>query len=681
MTASGVPSPPAGKTVGTRYNGVVMRIAAFLLAGLIALPVVAKNEDPNRILIIVDASASMATSWPGRRGDRLGAIRATLDTLVAALKPQKTPPLIAIRVFGDQRMPNDPEACDDTRILRTWTRDRDDDLNRTLDPIQPRGAGSLALALAAATSDLGRPNPRDLVLIFLDSLQTCGEDSGGAFDALTLNGEGAAVRIFGFGLSPTEAADLSTHANFQAVGSVSQLIQGTLLAVSQHLSLPPFLQDSIPLTVKVANSLSFKPTKLGVIGTWANDPLAVDLTRERPRLKGGPGTATMTISGEVSDETQKFLRVPVMPERSLDLECFEPAQVDLSIAFRQFGWGLSPILDVAWTRGSDDTLQLILQENGVPGASWFSSEIISGAVGSLSLPLPPRPMELSLQLRRAIGSADSLVAEIVFNSPRLSVTLDAVESAEPGSSVAVSWERVTHEGDLVTLVPADAAPETLGTTFDAVEGPPLDFSIPFDQCSYQFRYIDGQTFEVVATTPLEVRAPLAGLLISPPALGAQTVDVRWWGPAETRDIIALTALDQEGTDYLDWISPEDGSPARLRIPREPGDYEIRYLTAGKDVAASSLLKIEKAAASIEIPGTVEAGRRLKVAWTGPNDPDDFLVLVRKNGKLSRHLDFLFVSEGSPSSMAAPSKPGFYEIRYVTTHPREVLASATFEVLK
>ncbi len=657
-----------------------MRISALLLAGCIAFPAAASDPGPPRILILVDASASMATAWSGQVGDRMGAVRTTLDTLAGAFQGRKVQPEITVRIFGDQRTPNDPDACSDTRSIRPWTPADQGDLGRTLDRTQPRGAGSLAVALAAATSDLGSPTERDLVLIVLDGLDSCGGNLKEAFAALTLKGDGAEVHVFGSSLDQTDSARLSSHAKYHGVGSPAQLIQGVSLVISQRLSLP-LLKESIGLTLDGTEHLPFEPAALDIVGTWTKEPIAVDLLQEKPRVNGGLGTATVTVSDSKNRQFQRLLRIPVVPEHPLNLEFFEPDAVELSIEIQASGWGRHPVLDVTWSGGPEEALQLVLQENGVPGASWFSARSISGSIGSVSMPLPAGPMELALQLRKPLGLGDGLITEVVFNSPGRSVTLEAAEGTEAGTSVGVSWDCESYPGDLVTLVPADAPPETLGTTFEAVDGSPRDFLIPFDQCSYEIRYIDGQSFEVLARITLEVTAKTAGFLASTPQDGTEIVAVRWWGPAYPLDVITLTAKDSQGADYLDWVSPADGSPARLRMPQEPGDYEIRYLTAGKDIAATLPLKIGAVAVSIDVPKTARAGGRLRVAWSGPNGPDDFLVLVRKGERFSRHLDFTYVSEGSPTSMAAPNRPGLYQVQYVATHPQRVLASATVEVLK
>ncbi|MEN8165643.1 MAG: hypothetical protein ABFS37_16060, partial [Acidobacteriota bacterium] len=475
-----------------------MRIAAVLLAGLIAFPAAAKDE-PTRILILVDASASMATSFPSRGGDRLGAVRTTLDVLEAVFRGREVQPDIALRVFGDRLAPNDPEACGDTRLIRTWAPADQDDLGASLERTRPRGAGSLARALEGALADLGTPGKQDLVLIILDGLNRCDGELPKAFDSLTLEGDGAEVHVFGFGLNVTEQAELSTYAAFHGVAWPGQLIQGVSTVISQRMSLP-LLEESIGLDLVGVTQMGFDLGALNLVGTWNKEPITVDLSRERLRIKAGLGTATVIASESNEGLRQHLVRVPVVPERRLQLEFFEPLPIELSLQIEESGWGRPGIIQASWDNAPEEELQLILQENGVPGASWTYAETVGGPKGKLSLALPAKPLELALQLRRPVGKGEGVIAAVVFDSPGRSVSLESAGEVEPGGTVVVRWEGDSYPEDVVTLVPADAPPESLGTPVEAVDGSPRDFVVPFDQCTYEFRYIDGRSFEILART-------------------------------------------------------------------------------------------------------------------------------------------------------------------------------------
>jgi Ca-activated chloride channel family protein len=655
-----------------------MRITVLLLALGIAFPLGAGDTDPTRILFLVDASASMATSWPGRPGHRMGSVRTALDGLAGVLAVRKVQPVIAIRVFGDQLLPNDLDACGDTRNIRQWAPASQNGLSKTLDSIHPRGSGSLALALSGVRSDLGTLSGDDLVLIVLDGIGPCRDGLQEAFDALTLNGEGADIHIFGLGLDVTDQAELAGYGSFHAISGPNQLLQSMAIEISKHLQLP--LQTGpIALNLDDLNHVAFEPETLIIQGTWTDDEISVNTGRENSIIEGGLGSANVTLSG--GESSLRLVRIPVDPERPLHIRFSELIPIDLSGLIQPSLRGEAPTLEVRWKNAPDEEFQIVLQPKDAPDASWYSAQAVSGPTGRIVLPLPLEAQNLLLQFRKRLEIGDAIVAEILIPSPGREVSLTVTPSAEPGTAIEVNWEGPSYPGDILTLVPADAPPEFLGPGFQTVEGSPSDFLVPFDQCRHEIRYIDGISFHVLARSPVEVEATAAGLMASPSAHPSEDITVHWWGPGDASDVITLAARDADGADYIDWASVMAGSPARLRTPKTPGNYELRYVDEGHSIMAALPVTVEAVPVTLDVADTVQLGRRLKVAWTGPNGSDDFLIIVREGQKIGRHKDFTYVSVGSPTSLAAPSKPGIYEVQYIAAHPRRVLASTTVKVIK
>ena len=59
---------------------------------------------------------------------------------------------------------------------------------------------------------------------------------------------------------------------------------------------------------------------------------------------------------------------------------------------------------------------------------------------------------------------------------------------------------------------------------------------------------------------------------------------------------------------------------------------------------------------------------------------DFLAVAVPDSPAHRKLDWATVTVGSPLTLAAPAKPGTYEIRYIAGDGREVLARIPIEVV-
>lgn len=160
----------------------------------------------------------------------------------------------------------------------------------------------------------------------------------------------------------------------------------------------------------------------------------------------------------------------------------------------------------------------------------------------------------------------------------------------------------------------------------------------------------------------------------------RSFELSWTGPERDEDFVSLAAAGSSDDDYLDWARVSDGAPATLLAPMTPGPYELRYVD-GSTGAALARAAIEVAAieASLEAPATVRTGRRFRVAWTGPAAAGDFIAVSPPGSDADRTLDWASTSIGSPLTLAAPDRPGSYEVRYVADSGREILARAEIEV--
>ena len=98
--------------------------------------------------------------------------------------------------------------------------------------------------------------------------------------------------------------------------------------------------------------------------------------------------------------------------------------------------------------------------------------------------------------------------------------------------------------------------------------------------------------------------------------------------------------------------------ARAVVFEEPGELDLRDL-------------------EIAPPGPGEV--LVDVEWTGTVRSGDFLAVAEVGSQARDSLDFSFASDGSPSNLAAPFKPGDYEVRYVSGSGLEVVAAVPLTV--
>jgi len=80
-------------------------------------------------------------------------------------------------------------------------------------------------------------------------------------------------------------------------------------------------------------------------------------------------------------------------------------------------------------------------------------------------------------------------------------------------------------------------------------------------------------------------------------------------------------------------------------------------------------------ATLQAPLQVGAGAKFSVTWTGPNNRDDYVTIVRKEAVEAGSADYKQTKVGSTLQLTAHVEPGEYEVRYVTGRSHKVLGRA------
>lgn len=160
----------------------------------------------------------------------------------------------------------------------------------------------------------------------------------------------------------------------------------------------------------------------------------------------------------------------------------------------------------------------------------------------------------------------------------------------------------------------------------------------------------------------------------------ERIEITWSGPEGSEDFLSLALPGMPDDEYLEWARTEDGNPTVFRAPDVPGAYELRYIDgeSGEALGRTSI-EVTEIPVELRVPATARAGLRFEVHWTGPASPGDFIAISWPGTSAGRYLDWQSTTAGSPLTLSAPSKPGSYEIRYVTESGREILFRSSIEV--
>ena len=112
-----------------------------------------------------------------------------------------------------------------------------------------------------------------------------------------------------------------------------------------------------------------------------------------------------------------------------------------------------------------------------------------------------------------------------------------------------------------------------------------------------------------------------------------------------------------------------------------GACEVRYVTGGsRTVLARAPLAVTAAQASLEAPAEIVLGKPVTIAWSGPDDPGDYVTIVMQGTPDAVYGNYTETKQGSPLRVTAPVTPGEAEVRYITGQGNRVLARRPLRLL-
>jgi len=157
-------------------------------------------------------------------------------------------------------------------------------------------------------------------------------------------------------------------------------------------------------------------------------------------------------------------------------------------------------------------------------------------------------------------------------------------------------------------------------------------------------------------------------------VAGSVVQVAWKGPNNRNDYLTIVGKAVADGEHGETAWTAAGSPAKVTVPAEVGAGEIRYMSGQNDqVLARRPINIVAAEVTLNAPAEAVAGSVVQVAWTGPNNRNDYLTIVGKAVADGEHGETAWTAQGSPAKVTAPAEPGPGEIRYMRGSDDKVLA--------
>ncbi|WP_071674952.1 VWA domain-containing protein [Nioella nitratireducens] len=327
-------------------------------------------------------------------------------------------------------------------------------------------------------------------------------------------------------------------------------------------------------------------------------------------------------------------------------------------------------IQVAWDGPDARNDMITVASSDMPGSRNINDSYTRQGT-PLDLQMPAFPG--SYVIRYVLNEGSRVLASRAITVTEVTATLDAPDTAVAGDTIAVEWTGPDYRNDTITVAAADQpGNRSINDTYTR-QGTPLQLQMPSQPGTYEIRYVMNQDHRVIARRTITVTEVSATLDAPDLAEAGATLPVTWTGPDYRNDAITVARVDAGGNSYENYSYTRGGSPARVLMPTEPGEYELRYLmNQDNRVLARRIVTVTDVVATLETQATAVAGATVRVHWTGPDYQNDYISVSRLDDP-DGYENYTYTRTGTPVSLVMPTDPGDYEVRYVVNQDRTILA--------
>ncbi len=204
----------------------------------------------------------------------------------------------------------------------------------------------------------------------------------------------------------------------------------------------------------------------------------------------------------------------------------------------------------------------------------------NGSPAEIKTPLEPGAYEV-----RYVQDSKKVLTRTPITITAPEITMDAPSTATAGQTISIAWTGPVERSDFITVTPPDFAENRYTDYAYTRNGNPAEVTVPSEPGTYEVRFVlNGK--KVILRSPLEVSDVTATLTAPDSVAASSKVSVDWTGPNAKGDWLAIVKPDAPPKAYGGFYAySRNGSPATINAPKDPGDYEIRYVLNGKRVVA------------------------------------------------------------------------------------------------
>lgn len=632
-------------------------IAAFCILFAYATPAGADEGDS---ILVLDASGSM---WGQIEGEaKITIAKRVLGELLSDLPADRRLGLIA---YGHNRKGD----CRDIEELAAVGAERSV-IAGAVEGLNPKGKTPMADSIKLAAEKLKYTENKATVILISDGIETCAPDPCGVAAALEQAGVDFTAHVIGFDVTEeNDTAQLrciaeNTGGKYVSASNAAELtnaLEETVIAAPEAVTTTKLHLRATELeggvVIEEGLNWSVVPAGGGDAAFSAQDAGIVD-------VEIAPGTYDVSVTRPSDGLSGEAKGVMLRENASKTVTIALVFPVEASLRVEPVGEAMAGTnINIHWT-GPDRRGDYItaVEKGADQGAYQTYVYTRHGNPAELRLPVEPGDYELRYMLGRPIRT----LASVDYKVTPASATLSAKDEAVAGEEVSVEFTGPpAGSGDWITVVAPDAADNEYGDYHYTRQGSPATIRMPLEPGEYEIRFVQGNN-KVIARQPITVTEAVATLSAKDTAIAGETISVEFTGPAPASgDWITVAAPDAPDNKYNDYHYTKQGSPAEIRMPLEPGEYEIRFVQNNKKVLARRPITVTPATATLNGPSSAPAGSQIQIEFTGPPaGSGDFITVTAPDAPENAYTDYHYARRGSPAEVRMPAEPGAYELRYV-----------------
>lgn len=650
------------------FFAVTRTVGLFLL---LTVPAIAagpvKAQAGERVMVVFDASGSMWGQIEGK-----SKIEIARGVLKRTLKDWKGLDMEAgLVVYGHRRKGD----CGDIQTLIPSGPIDTGAFSRAVDAINPKGKTPLTAAVRAAAEELKYTEEKATVILMSDGKETCDVDPCAVATELERKGVDFTAHVIGF--------DVAKEAERKQLQCLAENTGGLFVLAKDANELSVAFErvtEPSPLTITAVNKADGREVPGPVNWSLKGGELTLDKTTETARLElpdVPDGRYALNVAaGPFKGQGTFELAEQRPPALSIELVADTPKA---SVAGPDTAPAADPF-EVTWTgpAAKGDKIQLA-RPGSVPGSSFIQS--FDASEGSpLTFKAPGK--QGTYELRYYSGALKKLLVQrpIRVGGARPTAFMEALDKIPVGSVFEVKWTGPGHKSDRLHIAVPKAKADQYHSKYYVKRGNPLSLRAPSQPGVYEIRYFNGTDRKIMGRRVLDVVPADLALEAVDRVPAGSTFEVKWRGPGHKSDRVHIASPKNKADQYKSKAYVKKGNPLSMRAPSQPGTYELRYFNGSdRRVMFRQPLVVEAGGGELAAVRKVQAGHTFEVKWTGPGHKRDWLSIAKPKTKDGQHLSYVYVRQGNPLTLRAPSQPGTYELRYVNGSETKVMQRSTLVV--